>query len=1471
MESKGVRPDALLLQELRQDKGQAMGMRAQLHKRKWQAAISPSVATAAGGLSAGAAIITPSWMQAGELDSSDLDRRHPGRFKAVLWPGVLSQGLLMATVYCYTGSGVEMQAKNADLLELVARELAAVHLPFVVGGDWNMPPEALAATGMAPRLRACIVRTGATTYTSGETETEIDYFLISGGIKAAVESVRVLDGAPIAKHSPVLLQLTGKARADTVLTLARPPRWPTGLPCSCEGPPKAEPEPELVLAARPGEDEQDHIDRIYGDWAAEADAHIAGQYGLEASTLRSGQPRLIRRPVLPLGGAGPKVDPWVGCLRAAVQLGKVYVGHRRRASERQAQAAWIRAMRLRPSAGACSWTAYRAAIRKWPRDRSIEFIEQEVDTWAGRLRLEEERMVARRKRSWDDWVRQAFDENSGARVYRFMKGTETPAAWVLGPAELHCARGPGSAEERLETKAAPWRRLWTPELAPFRPEAMLPRCERKLPAPMPTVGQFRDLLRTYSWGTGVGADHWRPRTLALLSDSLVRRLIAIMELMFLGALIPSQMALLLVVLIPKASGGERPIGIFPTVLRLLDRWFRWSYGAQWLRGQPADPFYGQRGRTVEDAIWRQGLLTEWATASGKVALTMLFDIAKAYEHIRHDKLWSAAGRLRFSPTMLCWMLKTFRMVRRLQVDGGLSAAVVALQSVVPGSSFADLAMRMMVAGLIQAARRRWPRVSFAVVVDDIQATCYGHEVTIRSEAAQVAEFIAGGLGELQLPVATEKLQMVGNSDKLLKDVARRCRLLKKARRRSARNLGADYAAGRPARHTTRAARLVEVLRRARRLRRLGRFGAAGLRFARTALGPAGLFAAAMTGVLPSHLGMIRRAYHMAAVKKPAGRSATVDVEVLHPRADPAYLVLASPLAWLAKETVMGTSPTLMISDCVEQAVQDMTREEPPAARRTPKQALAKGPVGAAVAAALTVGWEHQSRHTWKLPSGRLLRLDQTDPYEVKRLAEEYTCRWLWRQAATRHEHLAHLDGPPALAAHRKLTETQGQLTRKQAGLLRAFLAGAFFRSDTCVCGAFMADPMRLWAHLAWQCDATREQRQHVGQHEGLGQDWASFEEKIGRYLHTRWVQTALLPDPWHEAEPAEDQGIIEWQCDETLSRLFSGDCFGDGCCMQPGPSEAARAGWAVVEAYQENGSGKPCLGRTAKGTLPGRTQTADGAEGFALLYWLRNLDPASVLTPRFFTDSQRVADSWNRIVDNTGPWTPHRSLWEQVELCRTDVRNDVQVIWMKGHTSMKAAASKGGTTWLRVFGNREAHSRAREAAHLHPSQQRVAAAAARTDLLASRLGRYYALLLERLLADGLMPAPSVIAQLFRVRRPPAVPAHVLAVDSTGQERCVRCMLPTGLAASRPCRAVGSLGHQLVQLADCTACRRCGAYAIHAVKLLGMACHGRVQDPERGAGWRLHRILAGRHPRTGVFMGQPRLLDPAGEVFSILLE
>ena len=292
---------------------------------------------------------------------------------------------------------------------------------------------------------------------------------------------------------------------------------------------------------------------------------------------------------------------------------------------------------------------------------------------------------------------------------------------------------------------------------------------------------------------------------------------------------------------------------------------------------------------------------------------------------------------------------------------------------------------------------------------------------------------------------------------------------------------------------------------------------------------------------------------------------------------------------------------------------------------------------------------------------------------------------------------------------------------------------------------------------------------------------------------------------------------------------------------------------------------RPVTGRAVSGTLPGRCQTGEGAETYALLQWLRHLDPASPLQPKYHSDSERVVDGWHRRWDTTAAFAPNRGVWQQIELARENLHTEVQVKRVHSH---RPRAGPTEAVQTHAFGNRVADCLAREAAGRHPHDEVVERAARRSADFACRLGRFYARLLDWAISGDRLPEVDPFYEVFRNVRPPAIPEHTIARDKFGQPRCVRCLFPAGVCDRVPCKPAGINGHCLVQLGTGHFCKRCGAFCFKALRLLAGQCKGRPSD--QAADWRLRRMLSGRHPVTGAFVGTPCWVDGAAETFHIIL-
>ena len=366
------------------------------------------------------------------------------------------------------------------------------------------------------------------------------------------------------------------------------------------------------------------------------------------------------------------------------------------------------------------------------------------------------------------------------------------------------------------------------------------------------------------------------------------------------------------------------------------------------------------------------------------------------------------------------------------------------------------------------------------------------------------------------------------------------------------------------------------------------------------------------------------------------------------------------------------------------------------------------------------------------------------------------------------------------------------------------------------------------------------------------------------------VKLSLLAVPLDNLPVPAVPAITQWwRVTDGREAAFAGDCFADESCSveDKARQQLCRAGWAVVEAGRAM-NGAMCLGRSCAGTLPGLSQSSERAAVYALLTWLRNLDPLSRCKPRLFMDNQRTVDGWHRRWDTQESWALHRDLWLQVEVARQDCRDDVAVLWIKGHT-LPGAAGRDKNLALKNFGNKAADVLAREAATWHPAAPAVKASLARTHAFARQLCIAYVKVLDwAVQVPGRLPEISPVERIFPRMRPPPIPEHCFVLDGNGAERCVRCMLPPGLCTGRSCRPHGSLGHSLVSLGEGLFCNKCGVYSFSQFCMLGSVCKGRPIGG--GTANRLARMRKGRHPRKDHFVGQPSGIDTTLGVFSVML-
>ena len=128
-----------------------------------------------------------------------------------------------------------------------------------------------------------------------------------------------------------------------------------------------------------------------------------------------------------------------------------------------------------------------------------------------------------------------------------------------------------------------------------------------------------------------------PRHIGLLDHSGVDALILILHMSeALGCLSP-QLAGVIIALLPKPAGGERPVGWYHSVYRV---WIkaRSSLVKSWDASHTHDyGFAAQKNKSPIDVVWRHACLSEIETTQSNYFLSVLWDLWKCYDCVNQSK------------------------------------------------------------------------------------------------------------------------------------------------------------------------------------------------------------------------------------------------------------------------------------------------------------------------------------------------------------------------------------------------------------------------------------------------------------------------------------------------------------------------------------------------------------------------------------------------------------------------------------------------------------------------------------------------------------------------------------------------------------------------------------------------------------------------------------------------------------------
>lgn len=587
----------------------------------WGLATESAVFTDKGGVSAGVGIAARLHfgMRKHEIDLDAACCR--GRIAATHVGAVCRDGFHFLSTYLWCNEG--LSPRNLDLLQIIAQVIATLCGPWCLAADFNMKPAVLEASGWLDLVQGYIVAPegptcGKMTY---------DYFLVFKGLRPAVLGASVVDDAGFYPHSPTRLFLKGRPRKEMARAPVAPRKFPSTAPAGC-----LEDTSDCTSLVQDAAGDIDALARLAFELA---EKELVSMHGLEDREARkhigrAQGPRFVMKPALgPKGSCLPRCSrvtaAWdtIACwlkllvIHWSSQSINSAAGHTARNAQRRL---------LHTKWDDLGYGRHAVALQIWVSSLSLSMLADKirviaimkaVAVVAGKAHAHDAQVARNR---WSLWL----NEGPASGLGRQHKMSRCATGWIPSKVVKTCVveeddsglvdDTEGIEDDRLENgqfsvvtpldrqqtvdaEAASWAEVWQQGVVgnhPVWPSDM------GIKMPEVTVQQFKDACHTFPGAVGLGWDKMHPRALARCSDLVINAFITLMLLAEACGSWHESVGVIMVVLLPKPDGGRRPIGLFPTVVRIWMR-IRLEVAKAWMGANDRAYFYAGAGKGADVA------------------------------------------------------------------------------------------------------------------------------------------------------------------------------------------------------------------------------------------------------------------------------------------------------------------------------------------------------------------------------------------------------------------------------------------------------------------------------------------------------------------------------------------------------------------------------------------------------------------------------------------------------------------------------------------------------------------------------------------------------------------------------------------------------------------------------------------------------------------------------------------------------
>ena len=768
-------PIAILCQEHHAGPDQLCDLQAQLKSAGWSLAAARAEVTPLGGRSAGVGICTPTHVMAGIDEGRSVDRSpkgQPGR-TAAAWIHQIAPGGVMV-LSCYLHDSEQGTARNLELLVHALQDARESGCPWIIGLDAQQPPTELLkwAAPAVDRADGVIAAPSAPTHFPGVgCSRTLDYFIISRALAGAVVSIDTLselryhsreaEVVVAAKpHRVARLWLRREFQPALLATLRTPKAFPRAKPIGCPRRPVVPKERSAQWAfARDAKLREAGASEAWGSIVAAIEDELCGICDNFDKKYkgRHEDTEVVLRPALPRRAAGPRgamaqsefAVVWaMNRLREMAALSDLHARGGVLTGGQWSQ--WDHLLRkmCSPSAPIASeegrWSSLVEQLQCHRRQPSaLASTLGILFNWSVALVTRQEKCrTEQRRRSWQEWLRaQVAAGAGGGALFNFIKRTEADPEIIVRCNGVRSA----SPQAVLDNDFMVWNGLWS-KLAhlgttPWREQGV--HAEEGLDLPNLGHEALRTAAKSFRPRTGMGVDALVPTQFAWLSDELLDAVGEFFMALEKAGCWPGQVSLAMAHLIPKATGGRRPIGLLAFVVRLWER-ARKPVVEGWRDTCARRYDWMAKGKGAERSVWAQALYEEAAVAERRSTASVLFDLVKAFEQVVLGRVWECGLKHSMPRPMLVLALEACTFSRRLTYRKAVSQAANTTTAILAGSGRAtDLLLVTLidaVDGVLLWHERNSPRTVLRafMIVDDIHFAAEGEELDVATILPKVA-------------------------------------------------------------------------------------------------------------------------------------------------------------------------------------------------------------------------------------------------------------------------------------------------------------------------------------------------------------------------------------------------------------------------------------------------------------------------------------------------------------------------------------------------------------------------------------------------------------------------------------------------------------------------------------------------------------------------------------------------------------